>query len=290
MSRSGASMDWDTLTKLDKKGRLPRTGDAPLGIKLTPAPKGAKILYLDIECSPNIADVWGLWDQNVGLSQLKRASRIMGFSYRWNSHVKAKWIGEDTASQFAILAAAHRLYDEADVVVTYNGNSYDNKVLNAEWVKKGFEPPSPYKSLDLYRIVAKHFKFPSKKLAYVAQVLIGDTKVSHAGHDLWNACLDPHIDEKTRSAAWRVMSRYCRQDVDLLVPLHEKLLPWLGDTVNIAYLNDQLEGCPKCGSGKLQKRGFFHTATRSYQRFKCLACGGWTRGSKCVDSFAQRAA
>lgn len=285
-------MDWDTLTRLEREGKLPEPGASPLVVRDAlgigkPPSRGPRILYLDIECSPNIADVWGMYDQNVGLSQLKRASRIIGFAYRWNTNARAKWVGENNSSRYSMLEAAHLLYDEADIVVTYNGNSYDHKVLNAEWVKERFTPPSPYKSIDLYRVVSKHFRFPTKKLAYVAQQLIGDTKVSHSGHDLWNACLDPHIDEKTRQAAWQVMSKYCRQDVDLLVPLHDRLLPWLTDVVNIAFLNGQDDGCPKCG-GDLRPRGWAYTATRKYRRYRCVSCGGWTRGTRCVESFIQR--
>ena len=286
-------MDWKTLTQLQKEGRLPDTGASPLSvhdvIKMLNPPKGkAKVLYLDIECSPNIADVWGLWDQNVGLSQLKQSSRIIGFGYRWNTKKRARWIGEDKVSRHVMLLAAHHLCDEADIVVTYNGNSYDIKVLNAEWVKEGITPPSPFKSIDLYRVVAKNFRFPSKKLAYVAQQLIGDTKIAHSGHDLWNGCLDPNVDVETRRAAWTMMSKYCRQDVDLLVPLHEALTPWLSDTANLAFLNQQHSGCPKCGSTTLVKRGFHYTPTRKYQRYKCNGCGGWTRGTKSLETFPQR--
>lgn len=289
-------MDWDTITRLERAGELPDEVVSPLDVcrqitELTKGPrKRAKVLYLDIECSPNIADVWGLRDQNVGLSQLKQASRIMGFSFRWNNKTKARWIGEDKYSRYQIACAAHMLYDLCDIVITYNGNSYDNKVLNAEWVCLGLNPPSPYKSLDLYRVVARHFRFPSKKLQYVAQQLVGDTKVSHSGHELWNACLDPGVSVKERRAAWRLMNRYCCQDVDLLVPLHDVLKPWLPDTANIAIIEGNREGCPKCGSTNLVKNGFHDTATRRYQRYQCRSCGGWTRSTRMVDSFPRRVA
>lgn len=287
-------MDWDTLTRLEREGRLPEKGASPLSIqqvlKLKDPPReGPKILYVDIECSPNVADVWGMYDQNVGLSQLKQSSRIIGLAYRWNTKDKARWVGENNVSRSAMLLAAHHLYDEADIVVTYNGNSYDHKVLNAEWIRDRLTPPAPYKSIDLYRVVKKHFRFPTSKLAYVAQQLVGDTKISHSGHDLWNACLDPNIDPETRGAAWRVMSRYCRQDVDLLVPLHEVLKPWLPDTVNLALMNRLPKGCSKCGQDKLKRRGFAYTATRRYQRFRCDACGGWTRDTVWDDQSVHRA-
>lgn len=289
----GPTLDWASITRMEREGRLPGDGAAPLSVQslLRLQPVGssrAKILYVDIECSPNTAHVWGLWDQNIGLAQLKQSARIMGFSYRWyGANTTARWVGENNTTRMLMLQALKWLYCQADVVVTYNGNSFDHKVINAELVSEGIDPPSQYQSLDLYRVVAKNFRFPSKKLAYVAQQLIADTKIQTGGHELWNQCLDPNVDEKTRRIAWRLMSRYCNQDVNLMVPLHQALLPWMGDTVNIAFIGGKTHGCPKCGHSKLTKRGFTQTGTRRYQRFQCPSCRGWTRGNKSIQSFRQ---
>lgn len=249
-----------------------------------------KVLYLDIETSPNVADVWGLWNQNVGLTQLKQSSRIIGFAYRWRGKGKARWIGEYNretgllSDQDQMIQKIHKLLDEADVVVTYNGDKFDLKVLNTSFVLAGLTPPSPCLSLDLYKTISRCFKFPSKKLAYVADVLIGDTKISNGGHVLWRHCLDPEVDEVTRRKAWALMARYCRQDVDLLEPLHDVLTPWIVGTTNFALLNESLTGCKRCGSENLKKRGYSHTSTRTYQRYQCGDCGGWSRGSKVIRS------
>lgn len=254
----------------------------------------ARVLYIDIETSPNVADVWGLFNQNVGLSQLRESQRIIGVGYRWRGGGKAKWVGEydrETgllSNRIGMLKLVHRLYDEADVVVTYNGDSFDHKHLNAEWVVEGMPPPSPVQSLDLFKVVKKNFRFPSKKLAYVADRLVGDTKIANGGHVLWRHCLDPDVDAERRRRAWGLMSRYCRQDVDLLEPLHDVLEPWLSGSVNFALLNGPSAelGCPKCGSRELVKRGFAYSATRAYQRYRCKGCKGWSKGSKMAWSIA----
>lgn len=247
-----------------------------------------KVLYLDIETSPNIADVWGLWQQNVGLPQLRRASRTIGFGFKWRHGSKAKWVGEYNGATGELdlydemLARVHALLDEADVVVTYNGDGFDLKILNSEFAVAGLAPPSPCVSIDLFKVVKKNFRFPSKKLAYVADVLIGDTKVQNGGHVLWRRCLDDGVDPEVRRKAWALMARYCRQDVDLLEPLHEKLEPWLPASVNLSIIGGPREemGCPKCGGEEVEKRGFAYTATRAYQRLRCKGCGGWFKGGK----------
>ena len=38
--------------------------------------------------------------------------------------------------------------------------------------------------------------------------------------------------------------------------------------------------CPKCGSGKVQRRGVAVAQTRTYLRYQCQSCGGWFRGNK----------
>jgi predicted RNA-binding Zn-ribbon protein involved in translation (DUF1610 family) len=247
-----------------------------------------KVLYIDIETSPNIADVWGLFKQNVGLAQLRESQRIIGVGYRWRGGGKARWVGEydresgKLSNRLGMLRMIHRLYDEADVVVSYNGDSFDHKHLNAEWVSEGLTPPSPYQSLDLFKVVRKNFRFPSKKLAYVAERLVGDTKVANGGHVLWRQCLDADVDADVRRRAWALMSRYCRQDVDLLEPLHDVLEPWLSGSINFSLMRGPSEelGCPKCGGNDLRRRGFAYTSTRAYQRYQCRGCGGWTKGAK----------
>lgn len=247
----------------------------------------ARVLYVDIETSPNIADVWGLWQQNVGLAQLRQSSRIMGFGAMWRGAKRVRWYSEydpktgEMDGQQAMLEAAWKLYDQADVVVTYNGDKFDHLHFNAAWVTAGMTPPSPVLSMDLYKTVKKNFRFPSNKLAYVSERLLGDTKVKHAGHQMWRDCLDPEVDDATRRKAWAAMARYCRKDVALMEPLHDRLTPWLPAKVHMGLIGGKDSfGCQKCGSEELVSRGVAYTATRAYRQFCCRVCGGWTRDTR----------
>jgi hypothetical protein len=244
-----------------------------------------RILYVDLETSPNIADVWGLWDQNVGLVQLKQSARVIGFGAKWAGQKSVKWYGEYDPKTGAnthaeMVVSAHRLYDQADIVVTYNGDRFDHLHFNAEWVSAGLTPPSPVQSIDLYKVVKKEFRFPSNKLQYVANRLLGDSKVPHSGHALWNQCLDPHVSDEDRRKGWAMMAKYCRQDVALLEPLHERLKPWLPAKVNMSLFDGPGLGCKKCGGRDLEARGTAYTATRAFPQYRCRCCGGWTRDSR----------
>ena len=41
------------------------------------------MLTLDIETRPNLAHVWGLWQQNVGLSQIVERGHVMCWVAKW---------------------------------------------------------------------------------------------------------------------------------------------------------------------------------------------------------------
>lgn len=244
-----------------------------------------RILLLDIETAPNLAHVWGLWNQNVGLPQLIES----GYTLCW----AAKWLGEKQVffgslrdGKKKMVREIHKLINEADALVHYNGNKFDVPTLNKDFILCGLPPPSPSKQIDLLRVVKQKFRFPSNKLAYVSVALGIGSKVGHSGHDLWVRCMagDP--------AAWATMEKYNKQDAKLLEKLFDKLKPWIKNLPNQGLYNaDNSEVCPKCGSENYQRRGFERTATCAYQRFQCCGCGGWFRsvrniGPKPSEKFA----
>lgn len=234
-----------------------------------------KILLLDVETAPNLAHVWGLWQQNVGLPQLIDS----GYTLCWS----AKWLGEKPiffssikSGKKAMIRAMHKLMSEADAICTYNGNRFDIPILNRDFLEIHLAPPPPSKSIDLLRVVKSNFRFPSNKLAYVAKQLGIGAKIEHSGHDLWMRCM---AGDK---AAWGIMETYNKQDVVLLEKLYERLRPWIRQHPNQGLYNIDSMVCPKCGSDRFKRKGERHTITCTYQRFQCCTCGGWFRGVRNV--------
>jgi hypothetical protein len=237
---------------------------------------------LDIETSPCVADVWDLWNQNIGLDQLRQSTEMICFSAKWLGDPQKEtvfWSVND--GKDAMIRAAHILLDEADAVIHYNGRKFDIPHLNREFVQAGLKPPAPYRQIDLCDVVKRQFRFPSNKLQYVSRALGLRGKESTGGHKLWVACMagDPK--------AWARMERYNRQDVILLEGLYRKLQPWIpGHPSHAAFKGGHM--CPKCGSLKLQKRGFAFTLQSAYQRYQCQDCGGWSRSTKRTDGVTIR--
>lgn len=233
-----------------------------------------KTLLLDIETAPNKAYVWGLWKQNVALNQLEASSYTLCWAARWLGDKEIMFESvQRKGNERRMLKRIHQLLDDADVVVHYNGMKFDIPILNKEFVRFGLRPPSPYKQVDLYRVVKQAFRFESNKLAYVAEALSLTAKVKNEGFMLWVKCMEREPE------AWTKMEEYNRGDVTLLGELYTRLLPWITHHPNVSALTDVV-GCPKCGSVDYQRRGEVLTVTLRYQRYQCKGCGGWFRGTK----------
>jgi len=127
----------------------------------------------------------------------------------------AKWHGEkevlfDSVYKSAprkMLTNIHKLMDEADAIVHYNGTKFDIPTLSQEFLQIGLKPPSPAKQIDILLTARKQFRFPSNKLDYVAQALGLGSKLEHKGMRLWRDCMDRKAD------AWKIMEKYNKQDV-----------------------------------------------------------------------------
>jgi DNA polymerase III epsilon subunit-like protein len=201
--------------------------------------------------------------------------------------VAAKWRGEKFTFQWdeykdsasVMLDEVHKLLNEADAVVHYNGTKFDIPMLNKEFVKWGYSPPRGIKEIDLLKTVRSRFRFPSNKLDYVAQHLDLGSKENHEGFKLWVKCMEG--DAK----AWVKMRKYNIQDVILTEKLYDVLTPWVKNGLNHGLFNEEMV-CVKCGSDDLEKRGFAITNTGKYQRWQCNDCGGWSQEKKTVASSA----
>lgn len=235
-----------------------------------------KILFLDIESSPNTAHIWSLLDKYVN------PERIIDSSYTlcW----AAKWLGDDEvmfdsvfhSKEKKMLQGIHKLISEADMVVHYNGTKFDMPTLNKEFLLNKMLPPAPYKQLDLLKVVRKEFRFPSNKLDYISKRLGLGQKTDHEGYTLWVKCMNKDKE------AWAKMKEYNIQDVVLLESLYDTLKPWLGKY----HLNHNAlgaDGCPTCGSNHVQKRGYAYSITGKYQRYQCTDCGSWFKSTKAVE-------
>ena len=243
----------------------------------------ARILILDIETSPNLAHVWGIWQQNVALNQIAETGRVLSFAAKWYGEKAVHFQGdfdfdlEVLGRHDEMVHAAWEMLDEADIVVHYNGTSFDIPHLNREFALAGLTPPSPYKQVDLLQVARRQFRFVSNKLDHVSREFGVGGKVNTGGFELWLGCLagDPK--------AWRKMRRYNINDVKITEAVYSAMLPWITNHPHVGLYGDDPEKnvCGRC-EGRLQRRGFATTQLGKFQRYQCQTCGGWSRGAKRV--------
>ncbi len=249
----------------------PSTTNCPLEWYMT------KILYYDIETAPNLAYVWGQYQQDVIAHE--REWYMMCVSYRWEhqkrTHVCAmvdfpEAYMKDPENDYHVVKKLWELIDEADIVIAHNGDKFDMRKANARFVKHGLGPASPVKSVDTLKVARRYFMFNSNRLNHVGQHLGLGQKVDTGGFQTWAGCMRGDMK------AWKTMIKYARQDVDLLRDVYLALRPWMKNHPNL-NIHTKEHACPTCGSYNLQRRGYKTTQTTSYQQWQCNDCRSYSR-------------
>lgn len=229
-----------------------------------------KVLLYDIETSPLLADVWGLWDNNVSLNQIRRDWSVLSWSAKWLDEPNVMYMDvsgqKDLHADKKILQKMWKLLDEADIVVTQNGKRFDQKKLYARFIQHGMQPPSQARHIDTCQIAKSRFGFTSNKLEYLSEKLNKKyKKLKHnkfPGHELWTQCL------ARNPKAWKEMEKYNKHDVLALEELYLTMLPW-ENTVNFVIFDQKCS----CGGSNFRKDGFRYTNSGKYQRVRCDNCG-----------------
>jgi hypothetical protein len=230
-----------------------------------------RILFLDIETRPATALVWGLFDINVALNQIVDPGGTMCFGAMWGGTRKMLFYSDWQHGHVGMVEAAHKLFSEADAIVTYNGDRFDIPKLQGEFLQAGFPPPPPVTSIDVYKAVKK-LGLLSNKLAFVGPLLTGDEKLKHEGMELWTKVM------AGCPKAQRKMQRYCSQDVRLLERVYERVKPYIRNHPHMG--STAPEACGACGSHNTQRRGYSRTKAMKTQRVQCMDCGSWQSGQR----------
>jgi DNA polymerase elongation subunit (family B) len=234
-----------------------------------------KTLLFDLETTPNTAYVWGTYEQNV--IEFVEHSKIITFAYKWLDKKKVNVVGLDDVSSDALVKMLWKLFDEADIIIAHNGDKFDIKRANTEFVKYGLGVPSFYRTIDTLKVARRYFKFNSNKLDDLGDVL-GLGRKEHSSWDLWKGCMQG--DEKS----FKLMKKYNKQDVVLLECVYLELRKWISNHPNVNLDTDKVDCCPTCGSNDLMKRGFGYSKTGTYQRYQCKNCGAWCSGKTVTNS------
>lgn len=247
----------------------------------------ARVLVLDIETQRAIVETFSLFRPFIGIDRVIKPARVLCFAAKWRGEdkmiFKAAWADDDEDAYLRMMQAAYDLLNEADIVVTYNGDRFDLQWFEAEFLRLGLGRPMPYKSVDLIKSVKRWFKggLMSMKLDWSSRIILKDRKVHHGGTDLWH---DIRYGVRAeRRAAQKLMREYNEHDVRLTERLFEHHLPYLNVNLALYERNDDgLMHCTKCNSTNLKKDGVksYVTSAHIYQMHRCKDCGATSRGKR----------
>ena len=84
-------------------------------------PVGIRILLVDIETSPNIVYSWGLFNQNIAINQVIEPSKVLCWAAKWAGEEEIHFSSLKHRKPLQMMGKIHKLLDQADVVVHYNG-------------------------------------------------------------------------------------------------------------------------------------------------------------------------
>jgi len=235
-----------------------------------------KILIIDIETAPLKGYVWRLWKEDVGFNRLISDWFMLTWSAKWLFDDKMHSMRLTGKEVFAendkrIVTELWKFLDEADIIITHNGDQFDIPKMNSRFIVNELLPPSPYKSIDTKKIASKQFGFSSNKLDALA-LQFGFKPKLDTTFTLWKLCMEG--DEQSLA----YMEGYNQHDVEILEEVYLKLRPWVTGHPNIGlYVETDSSICKVCGSKNLVYLDkYYYTTVGKFETYRC-ECGAINR-------------
>lgn len=254
-------VDSEILSKLNK-----------LGFSNEGKKKAPKIFIFDVETAPMRAYVWKRFKENISLPQTISES----FMICWSG----KFLGDDEVfgscltptemkdgNDKRIVERLRNYLDMSDLVIAYNGKSFDIPYTNTRCLVNHIAPYKPIQVIDPYIDAKKTFRFSSNSMDEIATMLGVDNKLS-TDFMLWRKCMEG--DKESLD----YMFKYNQKDVLVLEDIFIEMRPWLKMPSICGYFDDK-NCCVSCGSDDIEKLEgkFFYTPFGKYQLYRCKDCG-----------------
>lgn len=244
--------------------------------------KKPKILILDIETAPIKAYVWRLWKQDIHIDQIVSDWFMLTWSAKWlfseeimSNRLTGLEAKEEDDSR--IVKNLWKVLNEADIVITHNGERFDISRIKARFLVHGLPPTTFYQQIDTKKIAQKEFGFSSNKLEALARAFGIDGKIQ-TDFNLWSSCLRGDED------ALYQMETYNRKDVIILESVYYVIRPFIKGHPNFnLYVDSEEPVCPNCGGKDLVFAGYYYyTPTGKYRNYRCRDCGALARERRSV--------
>lgn len=214
-----------------------------------------------------------------GLSMKATINTIICFGYKVLGEDKSPKIlnawdykgwSKDINDDFELVKDAYEILKDADVIVTQNGKSFDWKFFQTRLMKHGLPVLPKIQHIDTKILAKQNLFLFNNSLDTMSKFLTKSHKMDNGGWELW-------VDVANRNPkAMKKMEIYCKQDVESLHHVFERLRPFVKEMPNFnQFRRDGSEACPTCGGFNWHYSGYKRTTTTSYRRGHCRDCGSW---------------
>lgn len=241
-----------------------------------------RVLVYDIESSFNLGYFFELKvDGYLNHQNIVEERHIFCIAYKWVGEKGVHLISiPDDPKRFKknihddsyVLEEFVKVFEQADIVVHQNGDSFDIKMINSRLIRHGMNVLPKTRSIDTYKLAKASFRFNSNRLDYLAQYLGYEGKMANPTN-LWIKAYQGDIQ------ALQHMGKYCKQDVKITEFVYHKLIPSM--KTNIPRVQGvSLSKQPQCQSIDCLS---FNTIWRGTQmrfinkklmyRYSCNDCG-----------------
>lgn len=241
-------------------------------------PNQLKILLVDLELA--YALYYGFPSkkpQFMPARNIKHHQFCICAAWKWHHEVSVQSISvledekrfkKNFRDDYIVAKKLHELFEEADVIVAHNGDSFDLKHANTLFIKHGLGPVPQIKSIDTLKLARKYFSFPGNGLNDLLTFFNLPGKLDGPS---WIG-LTEGVEKEIIKAV-----KYCRGDIRALERLFVKIRPYARNLPALRPIKDVCE-CAACSSKLLKNHGTRFDGSKFYVDIRCLACGHAHKG------------
>lgn len=230
-----------------------------------------KRLFFDIETSPNIGLFWEAgYKKTISPADILKERAIICICYKWEDDETVKALTWDKEqSDKKMLEAFIKIAKESDEIVGHNSDKFDIKWIRTRCLYHGLEVIGHMTQIDTLKVARSNFKFNSNKLDYIGQYLKVGQKIE-TNYGMWKDIL-----LKNDRRALKKMVEYCKQDVNLLEAVYNKLRNHIAPKTHFGMIFKGDRGsCPECGSDDIViNKHVMRVSGQKFIQYMCKECG-----------------
>jgi hypothetical protein len=249
--------------------------------------QGVKILHYDVE-------VYKAWLNREFVYELKQSERyikyknidkdksLMCFAYAWQHEKKVKLCSvldnterfiNDHYDDYELCLKLKELFEEADIVVAYNGDRFDWKFFQWRCAVNGITAPRKPIMFDPFKVVKSEFLPTARGLGDVALAL--------------GLSMKAYMPDQNKCASGCALTigktgEYCKDDIPPMIDIFEFLLfnGYIRKGLKINSILGNNDLCISCGMDEFVDDGYDYTPKSRYELKKCVTCNTSQRGAK----------